>query len=82
MNGEIHKPATTFKSQENPSTVQDPSVKCKTQEKDIWECIISSAESTYLKLVWRAYEMAQTLSMPHKHFEVLVKCQKDKTMSI
>ena len=81
MNGEIHKLAITFKSQENPSTVQDPSVKCKTQEKDIWECTTSSAESTYLKLMWRACEMAQT-SMPHKHFEVLVKCQKDKTMSI
>ena len=54
--GEIHKTATTFELQENSSTVQKPSAKHKTKEKDIQECITSSAESTYL-LMQTAYEM-------------------------
>ena len=74
LNGEIHQLATAFELREKPSNIQELSAKHKTQEKEIQKCITSSAESAYLKLMGTAYEVALAPSIPHKHFEVLVKC--------
>ena len=82
MNEDIHKQATTFESKENPSTIQELNVNCKTQEKDIQECITSSTESAYLKLMQTYYKMELTPSMSHKHFEVLVKCQRENAVHL
>ena len=43
---------------------------------DIANCLNESARESFKKLTKTAYEMALTLSMPHKHFKVLVKCQR------
>ena len=43
---------------------------------DIRKSIDSSAKGVYLKMMKTAWKMALTLPMPHKHFSVLVKCQR------
>ena len=43
---------------------------------DMRKSVDSSAKGVYLKTMKTAWEIALTPSMPHKHFSVLVKCQK------
>ena len=48
----------------------------KPSQPDIRKSIDSSAKGVYLKMMKTAWEMALTPSTPHKHFSVLVKCQR------
>ena len=43
---------------------------------DIQESLNDSGREAFIKLMRTAYEMAITPSIPHKHFIVLVKCQR------
>lgn len=43
---------------------------------DIRQTLNESSRDSFLKLMRTAYEMVLTPSMPFKHFEVLVKCQR------
>ena len=70
--------AMTMQSREDPDEAAGPSQakrSCLVQP-DIRNSMDDSADQAYLKLMRTAYEMALHPSMPHKHFEVLVKCQK------
>ena len=53
---------------------KDPNI----SQPDIRKSADSSAKGVYLKMMKIAWEMALMPSMPHKHFSVLVKCQKDQ----
>ena len=55
----------------------DEGSSCEPTQTNIRDVVIGSAEDAYMKLMRTAYEMALTPSMPHKHFEVLVKCQRE-----
>ena len=43
----------------------------------IAESLNSNAEEMYKRLMRTAWNMATTPSMPHTHFSVLVKCQRE-----
>lgn len=47
------------------------------RQPDIRNSINESAHNVYLKMMRTAYQMALTPSMPHSHFQLLVKCQRD-----
>ena len=48
----------------------------------IVSCVTASAREAFRKLLKTAYELALTPSMPLKHFEVLVKCQKQNGVKL
>ena len=41
------------------------------------EAIINNSEEIYKSMMRNAWNMANTPSMPHSHFSVLVKCQHE-----
>ena len=48
----------------------------------IVSCVTASAREAFRKLLKTAYELALMPSMPLKHFEVLVKCQKQNGLKL
>ena len=44
---------------------------------DVRQALSDSSKDSFMKLMKTAYAMAVVPSMPHKHFSVLVKCQRD-----
>ena len=48
----------------------------RTIQPDIGTFLNESARESFKKLMKTAYEIALTPSMPHKHFKVLIKCQR------
>ena len=48
----------------------------------IVSCVTASAREAFRKLLKTAYELALTPSMPLKHLEVLVKCQKQNGVKL
>ena len=61
--------------------IEQPDVTRKIQP-TITSYINASAKDSYRKLLRTAYELALTPSMPLKHFEVLVKCQKQNGIKL
>ena len=46
-------------------------------QQDVHQALSDSAKDSFAKLIKTAYAMAITPSMPHKHFSVLVNCQRE-----
>ena len=72
--GEAHKIALMLDNRQNPEQRLDTSK--RPVQPDIRESLNDSGREAFKKLMRTAYEMAITPSMPHKHFKVLVKCQR------
>ena len=72
--GEAHKFALMLDNRQNPEQRLDTSK--RPVQPDIRESLNDSGREAFTKLMRTAYEMAITPSMPHKHFKVLVKCQR------
>ncbi|XP_057313455.1 uncharacterized protein LOC130654829 [Hydractinia symbiolongicarpus] len=75
--GELHKLAMDLEKEENGGTSGE-----QTGQGTKWKCAIESSIKTlardcYKKLLRTACNFASTPSMPHKHFSVLVKYQRE-----
>lgn len=75
--GELHKLAVDLEKEENGGTSGE-----QTGQGTKWKCTIESSINTsardcYKKLLRTAWNLVSTPSMPHKHFSVLVKCQRE-----
>ena len=78
LNGEVHKLAVLIDGRtSNEELAQLSSSKRKKHSlPDIRKSTDSSAKGVYLKMMKTAWGMTLIPSMPHKHFSVLVKCQR------
>ena len=78
LDGEVRKLAVLIDGRTSNEKLAEPSSskRKKPSQPDIRKSVDSFAKGVYLEMMKTAWEMALTPSMPHKHFSVLVKCQR------
>ena len=78
LDGEVHKFAVVINGHTSNKELAEPSSNKRKEscQPTIRKSADSSAKGVYLKMMKTGWEMALTPSMSHKHFSVLVKCQR------
>ena len=76
LNGDCHDLALKQQGLEANVTAA-PGNKTPHSSTTIDEVINNNSEEVYKHKMWTAWNMVNTPSMPHSHFSVLVKCQRE-----
>ena len=73
LSGEVNSRALQYDGNSNNSEYNQLPTEAKRKATNIQRALLDSFEMCYLKLMRTAYEMAQVPSVPHRHFQLLVK---------